>query len=121
MIESLKFKLMQNDFNSVKFRINVYSIKKGKPHKNLMKKNVIIRIKGKKTGWFIVNLSKHNIIVNNDIIVSVEWIAKTGIGKKLSMPIMIPTMNTHYYKFGSQNKWRKFKSMSTPMELKVRF
>jgi len=86
-----------------------------------MKKNVFIELKGKKTGWLEVDLSKYNIIVNQDIVVSVEWVAKTGSGKKLSMPIMIPTMNTHYYKFGSQNKWRKFKSMSTPMELEIKY
>jgi hypothetical protein len=41
-LESFKFYVAANDFDTVRFRINVYNLKKGEPGDNLLKDNIIV-------------------------------------------------------------------------------
>lgn len=117
LLNEFKFFIKQNNFESVKFRINIYSILKNKPNQKLNDENIIIKIE-KEKGWIIVDLSQYDIKVQEDIIVSVEWIESSKVGNKLSLPICIPSFSsTHYYKFGTQAQWQKYGSISAPMVL----
>ena len=121
LISKLKFKIRQNNFDSTIFRINIYSVKHNMPDKNLLKESVLISITDKKTDWIEVDLSKYRIIVNNDIIVSIEWVAKSDSGNILSLPIAMPTPHIHYYKYGSQSNWKRYLSMTTMMKLEIKY
>ena len=66
----------------------------------------------------VTDLSFYDINVKEDIIITVEWLEHSEKGSKLNLPIIVPSLgSTHYYKFGSQNSWLKYGSLSTPMHL----
>jgi len=97
----------------------VYSIKGGKPHENLLNENIFIDIKNRKKGWFEADLAAYNILVNESVIVALEWISKSPKGSVLTLPVVMPTTGIHFYKYGSQNKWKRFDSMSTYMRITI--
>lgn len=121
LLTKYKFYLYHNEFDTIKFRVNVYSIKRLKPHKNLLTENIFIEINDKKTGWFEIDLTPYEILVSDDIVISIEWVSKSEKGESLSIPITLPTASTHFYKFGSQNRWKRFDTMSSLMNLEVKF
>jgi len=121
LISKLKFYIQNNNFDSVIFRVNVYSVKRNKPYKNLLKQNILVHVNNKKTGWIIIDLDKYNIVVSNDIVVSIEWLSKSKKGNLLTLPIATPTPHIHYYKYGSQNNWKRYLTMTTMMKLEVKY
>ncbi|OFX83235.1 MAG: hypothetical protein A2W99_12555 [Bacteroidetes bacterium GWF2_33_16] len=104
IIEKLKFYIAQNNYDSVTFRVNIYSVKHNKPYKNILTQNIFVQVINGKTEWISVNLKPYNIYINNDIIVSLEWVEKSEKGNTLVFPLARPSAATHYYKYGSQNK-----------------
>jgi hypothetical protein len=50
-----------------------------------------------------------------------EWIYHSEKGGTLSLPMNIPAMGTHFYKYGSQNQWKRFLGMSTAMYLEYSY
>ena len=117
-LNEFKFYIKENDFDSVTFRINIYSIKNNRPNKRINKENIIVKVDKNHADWVITDLSPYDLNVKENIIITVEWIEHSVKGNKLSLPIIIPSLgSTHYYKFGSQNSWKKFGSLSTPMFL----
>lgn len=118
-IDSFGFYISQNNFEEVKFRVNIYALTNGKPDKVLNKKDIIISLKDKKTGWTEVSLAECGMIKETEIAVVIEWIYHSETGSRLALPISFPTMGTHFYKFGSQGKWKRFRGMSTAMYLKI--
>jgi len=120
LLDTFKFFISYNNYDTCKFRINVYSIKNGMLV-NILNKNIFCDIYNKKTGWINVNLSPFNIRVNEDIVITVQWVAKSKQGNTLSLPIYMPVTGIHYYKYGSQNKWKTFYSMSSKMALYIKY
>jgi len=120
LVDSLRFFVLHNNYDTVGFRINIYSVKANRPHINLLTQDVIFEINEKATGWIVVDLTTYKINVEDNIIVSLQWIYKSESGNVLSLPISMPTPYTHYYKYGCQNNWKRFKSMTTRMKLDVR-
>jgi hypothetical protein len=118
-LEKFRFYLLHNNFDTAIFRINVYSLKKGKPDANLLNKNIIVHVLEKQKGWIEVDLRPYNLYVDDDVVVSAEWVGKSEKGKYLMLPLVMPTSATHFYKFGSQNKWKRFRSMVSVMQLTV--
>ncbi len=121
ILENLKFYIYVNNYDTVTFRVNIYSIKNRKPHKNLLSQNIYTEICGKKTDWITIDLKPYNIYVDDNIIVALEWVAKSKKGNTLVFPLASPSVATHYYKYGSQNKWKRFAAMSSLMELRLKY
>lgn len=121
LLKDYRFYIAQNNYDTVRLRVNVYSIKSMKPDINLLSRNIICEVTDKRTGWINIDLSQFNILVNNDIVISIEWIYKSQRGSKLTLPIIMPTTHVHFYKYGSQNKWKWFNFMTTHMELIVNY
>jgi len=117
-LKNFKFFIKDNNFDFVKFRINIYTIENNNPYKKINFKNIIITTSENYVGWINVDLLPFHIVVREDIIVTVEWIEHSEIGNKLNLPIIIPSFGSkHYYKFGSQNSWKKYGNISSSMEL----
>jgi len=117
-LEELQFYVHANDFEKVKFRINIYSIKKGRPDQLLNREKIITTLSNKKTGWITVDLSSYQLAFKQNIIIGIEWIEHSKTGKRLSLPIIVPSLGaTHYYKYGSQSDWKRFRMLSTAMRL----
>ncbi len=120
-LNKLRFFIAKNNFDTVRFRINVYHLKKRKPGKNILSQNIIHEVVGKKTGWLEVDLSPYQIISKKSVVVGVEWIYHSKEGKYLTLPIAMFTNGPHFYKYGSQSKWKRFATMSSAMELDVSY
>lgn len=121
LLKNFQFYIARNNYDTVRFRVNVYSIKSRKPDINLLSRNIICEVINKKSGWINIDLSQYNIVANDDIVVSIEWIYKSLKGTVLALPIIMPTTHVHFYKYGSQNKWKRYDSMTTHMELTVNY
>lgn len=120
-LEKFNFYISSNNFEKIRFRINVFSIKNGRPDKNLNAKDLIITINDKAKGWVEVDLKNQNIRLEEDVIIALEWIYHAGEGSSLSLPMNIPATGTHFYKYGSQDKWKRFRGMSTAMDLEYSY
>lgn len=120
-LETLKFYLSQNNFKGVKFRINIYKAESKGRLEHVHNQEIIISLNPNQKGWVEVDLRSYNIAVDDDIVASVEWIAAETGGNRLNIPITVPSIgNKHYYKYGSQNAWKKYNNMSAAMVLEVR-
>lgn len=118
LLKEFKFFLKENNFESVLFRLNFYTIENNKPSKKINNTNILIPADNQLTGWITADLSDYGIKTQEDIIITVEWIKASEKGDKLSLPILIPSFSsTHYYKYGTHAKWKKYGSISTAMML----
>jgi hypothetical protein len=118
LLKEFKFFIKENNFESVMFRINIYTIENNKPTKKLNDTNIFVTVDNQLTDWITVDLTDYEIKTQQDIILAVEWIKASKNGNKLSLPILIPSFSsTHYYKYGTQAKWKKYESISTAMML----
>lgn len=120
-LKKLRFFIAKNNFDTVRFRINVYHLKKRKPGENILSQNVIHEVVGGKTGWIEVDLTPYQIISKKSVVVGVEWIYHSQKGRYLTLPIAMFAKGPHFYKYGSQSKWKRFGTMSSAMELEVAF
>ena len=121
VLENFRFFVASNDFDTVRFRINVYELRRGKPGDNLLKDNIFVTLTGRQRGWVDVDLRPFDVRVDEPVVVSVEWVFAAGKGRNLSLPIAMPRPGSkHFYKYGSQARWKGFVSMSAAMLLQIR-
>jgi len=92
----------------------------GRPHQLLNQQDIITTLVQHKKGWATVDLSTFQLFVKEDVIVALEWIEHSQKGRVLQLPITMPAFATHFYKYGSQDKWKRFRGMSTAMVLTVK-
>ncbi|SFQ04266.1 hypothetical protein [Hymenobacter arizonensis] len=114
--------LSANDFDTVQLRINVYQLRNGEPSAPLLQQPIYKQIVGKGARRVQVNLRDTNLFVDdNAVAVTVEWVSHSRHGKQLALPLLMPAFATHLYRYGAANHWKRFPSMSTTMELRVRY
>jgi len=77
LLHEFNFHLRFNMYKSVLFRLNIYSIKDGKPHESVLRENIFFTI-GKNKKWITVNLRPYQLVIHEDVIVSVEPIETEG-------------------------------------------
>lgn len=119
-LQKFSFYLNENNFDTVKFRVNVFDIESNIPSNFLHSEEILLELVNAKAGWIQVDLSKYKIRVDKPIALCLEWIYGGKKGNKLTLPISLPVFGSkHFYKYGSQNNWKVFGNMSTPMLLTV--
>ncbi len=69
----------RNEYDSLKFRLNFYDVKNGRPNKSILNENIFINSEIKE-GVISVDLSQYNIVVEDDFFVALEWIEDLGEG-----------------------------------------
>ncbi|TPG38840.1 carboxypeptidase-like regulatory domain-containing protein [Flavobacterium pectinovorum] len=117
ILEELKFYIKENNYEKIKFRINIYSVHNEIPTNRINKIDIYSEVQNIK-GWVNVSLTDYNIVVKDDVIVTVEWIEASKTGDILSLPLLIPSFNSvHYYKQSAQSQWKKYKMISSAMLL----
>jgi len=119
-LAEFKFYVGANNFDTIRFRVNIYTIKNGRPNQLLNQADIITTLIDHKKGWATVDLSDYPLFIKDDIIVAVEWIEHSKKGRFLQLPLTMPAFGTHFYKYGSQDKWKRFRGMSTAMVLTVK-
>ncbi|MBF4466834.1 carboxypeptidase-like regulatory domain-containing protein [Flavobacterium sp. LC2016-12] len=117
-LTNFKFFIKDNNFEMVKFRVNIYSLKNNRPNKKINQTNIVVQVDKKLTDWVNVDLTSFDIKVQQDVVITVEWIEHSNDGNKLNLPMIIPSFGSiHYYKFGSQANWEKYGKISSSMML----
>lgn len=120
MIENIRFFACSN-YDTTIIRINIYSIKKRKPYNSILNEGIYVKMIGIHHDWVSVDLKKYNIVVSNDIIIGIEWVGKSKKGDYLFFPLARPSLASHYYKLGSQNKWERYPHMSCLIEVTFKY
>lgn len=124
-----------NSYDTLFFRVNIYNARNGKPTDNILLQNVFIEKVGFKSGWISIDLSPYNIEVQNDFVVSLEWIKdldpnvpkdistreaqrkmRRGEGLSFSVtPLGAPIL----YRKASQGTWEKLIAPSVGFNVEV--
>ncbi|MCK6649142.1 MAG: carboxypeptidase-like regulatory domain-containing protein [Bacteroidia bacterium] len=103
-LEKANFNVAFNDAGIVKFRVNIYHMKNGMVDSIILKKPIIVEI-DKQTRVLTVDLKPYNIIVEDDFLVSLEWIEGHG-SNKINFCAGLMNGNSMYRKT-SQDTWKK--------------
>lgn len=104
------------------FRLNFYEVKNGKPADNVLTENILVEIGPKQTGLITMDLKPYDIILTDDVIVSLEWVDSEGENNEdeaifFSLGLMT---NGTLYKKSSQGKFKKHSSLGVGFNIDVR-
>jgi len=123
-VDDFNFTITENRLSAKSiFRLNFYEVEKKKPGKNILKDNILVPIEPKQTGKVTVDLKPYDIVLENDVIVTLEWVANEGENKKdeaIFFPIGFFTNGT-FRKETSQSRFKKFGSLGVGFNIDVRF
>ncbi|WP_192823537.1 carboxypeptidase-like regulatory domain-containing protein [Rufibacter sp. LB8] len=121
LLSKLNFCLRSNRYDMVKFRLNVYVLQNGKPGDNLLKQAIYVTVRDQKTGWMNVDLEPYDIYVEQDFVISLEWIDALPKTHSLSLtiPASMPGFQTAYHKDASQSKWSKIPAAGMGMNVEL--
>lgn len=111
VIKDFNFYISVNNFNFIKFRVNIYAVKNAMPDTLLCNQQIFATVDNFKTGWTNINLDQYNIRVKGEFIVTVQWI-EGRMDKKENpltvLPVAItPFSKNCYARIASQDKWKK--------------
>lgn len=73
LIKSVNFVLNHAKGDSLLFRVNIYNYENKKIGENILKQNIYFKDK-QREGTFSINLEEYDIILNNDVLLSLEWL-----------------------------------------------
>jgi len=76
-IKSANFVLNHTNGDSLLFRVNIYNYQDKNIGENILKENVLLRTAQKK-GAISIDLSAYDIILENDVLLALEWIRDDG-------------------------------------------
>ena len=77
LVDNFSFHVYHNRFSGkVIFRLNIYRLEGGKPAENILKENTIIPVEPGQTGRIQVDLRPYDIVLTEDVLVTLEWIDK---------------------------------------------
>lgn len=109
----LKFQLYvaRSTYDTLKFRLNFYSVKNNIPFQPLAQENVIIT-SGVKEGILEVDLEQYNIVVEDDFAVTLEWIEDFGSGL-LRFPFRRFGPRC-VFRYASQDSWSSYSGLLAP-------
>lgn len=120
ILEEFKFYIKENNYEKIKLRINIYNIRNEIPSTRINKIDIYSEVANTK-GWVNVSLTDYDIVIKDDVIVTIEWIEASKTGDVLSLPLLVPSFNSvHYYKQSAQSQWKKYKMVSSAMVLTYR-
>lgn len=110
-IRDFNMNVVSNKFESVKFRLNFYSVKDGLPDQLIIDKDIQFDVT-EKHGWMKVDLTKYNIILTgySKIAVGIQWIksVKTDTNSRSFSVSVIPIpLHAMFSRDKSQADWKK--------------
>jgi hypothetical protein len=108
---AFRLNIIKNDFDSLRFRINIYSVKNQLPDSNLLSQNEIFLLL-KDHDEFKYNFKK-NIFITGDFIISLELLDTFGQSASKKVFEFTAQQGGRYFKrFTSHDKWEKFNGAS---------
>jgi CarboxypepD_reg-like domain len=111
MLKDLNWYISANNFNQIKFRVNIYSIKDGWPDTLICNKQIFVTTDKFQTGWVKIDLETYGISIKDDFIITLQWI-ESSMEKKENPVTLVPVAVTPfsknaYARIASQDKWKK--------------
>ncbi|MFD2514124.1 carboxypeptidase-like regulatory domain-containing protein [Pontibacter locisalis] len=74
-LEEFNVDIFLNDYDTLFFRLNIYTVENGLPKDNILHEPVYLKFTGKK-GKANINLQPYNLVVNEDFVVSLEYVKR---------------------------------------------
>ena len=117
-IEGIQFSVVENIYPEVRFRVNVYSSDYRFPDENILKENIFVTLK-QSEGLRSVDLKDYDILVDDDIFISLEWIDEDlgSEGLWFSAGVFGKSI---YARSTSQAEWKKQRGLSLGMSVTLR-
>jgi hypothetical protein len=111
ILKDFNFYISTNNFNSIKFRVNIYSVKNNMPDTLLYNKQIFATLDQFKTGWTKLDLEQYGIKVHHDFIITLQWV-ESKMEKKENPVTIVPVAITPfskncYVRIASQDKWKR--------------
>jgi len=112
-VNDFNFNITSNEFKSVKFRLNFYTIKNGLPSKILIEKDIIFEVKDNKLGLFTVDLKPYDIYLDKEmgnIAVTIQWIESIKSDDKskfFSISTAMSATENSFYREKNMANWSK--------------
>jgi len=119
-LEKVSFHISYNKLDSIKVRLNIYTIKGGKPAENILPQNIILELGTKQTGNIEVDLSKYDLEVKDDILIALQLIEGKGDLRSnifISAGLLGPST---YYREASHAYWKIYNGLSLGINVTVR-
>jgi len=126
-VKSLHMHIFKQSFDTCLLRLHIRNIINELPGDELLTQNIYLPIT-KESGWVEIDLSQYQLIIQGDIILSLEWISAKGDNKKKYFSVrsngkkMPPTpvflfstsknKGSSYSRWGSEEQWRQSETPS---------
>ncbi|MBK8087689.1 MAG: carboxypeptidase-like regulatory domain-containing protein [Chitinophagaceae bacterium] len=110
LLKNINWYISANNFRSIKFRVNVYSVKNNMPDSLSTDKQIFGTVGEYITGWIQLDLEPYNIKVDKDFIITIQWIeSKTDNKDKpvTMIPAAVSFSKDTYVRIASQDKWKR--------------
>jgi hypothetical protein len=111
LLKDFNWHIVKNNYENIKIRVNIYSIKNDLPDSLLFNKPIYVTLNSGQTGAYKVDLEPYNITINGDFVVSLQWVeSKLPLqGKPIfRVPVAISSVKKAkrtYARKASQDKW----------------
>lgn len=117
-IEGIQFSVVENIYPEVRFRVNVYSSEYRFPDENILKENIFVTLK-QSEGIISVDLKEYDILVDDDVFISLEWIDEDlgSEGLWFSAGVFGKSI---YARSTSQAEWKKQRGLSLGISVTLR-
>lgn len=117
-IDGIQFSVVENIYPEVRFRVNVYSSDYRFPDENILKENILVTLK-QSEGLISVDLTEYDILVDDDVFISLEWIDEDlgSEGLWFSAGVFGKSI---YARSTSQAEWKKQRGLSLGMSVSLR-
>lgn len=106
-LKNFRFYVGEFTFDKFPFRLNIYSVKNGRPYENILTVPIFIEITS--VGEYIIDLREYNIRTSEDFFISLEFyrISDDAEGKLIFCAIRNRNINkgNGYYRLTSQGNW----------------
>ncbi len=123
-VDAFNFNISYNRLSAKAiFRVNFYSVENNKPKENILSEGVLVPIEPKQVGKITVDLKPYDIVLKNDVIVTLEWVDTDGESNKgEAIFFSLGMLNSGtLYKQSSQAKFKMHSSMGVGFNIDGRY
>lgn len=108
LLKSFSFNISDNRLDTAVFRLNIYRFKNGVPFENILHQNILVPV-GKQTGKYMLDLKGYKLVLDGDLLVSLEWIQGSKAGKGNGIIFLSAGFlnSSTWHRLTSQAEWKK--------------
>jgi pimeloyl-ACP methyl ester carboxylesterase len=107
-LKSFSFNISDNRLDTAVFRLNIYNIKHGAPFENILHQSILVPV-GKQTGKYTLDLKSYKLILDGEVLVSLEWIQGSSKSKGNGVIFLSAGFlnSATWHRLTSQADWKK--------------